>query len=41
MLLRYSLYPLRSDLHMYVGAMLGMRKGDLLGHEVRKSKALL
>ena len=24
-----------SDLHMYVGAMPGMRKGDLLGHEVQ------
>ncbi len=24
-----------SDLHMYVGAMPGMTKGDLLGHEVR------
>jgi Zn-dependent alcohol dehydrogenase len=23
-----------SDLHMYMGAMPGMRKGDLLGHEV-------
>ena len=24
-----------SDLHMYTGAMPGMTKGDLLGHEVR------
>ena len=23
-----------SDLHMYTGALPGMRKGDLLGHEV-------
>ena len=26
-----------SDLHMYMGAMPGMRKGDLLGHEVRST----
>lgn len=27
-----------SDLHMYMGAMPGMRKGDLLGHEVRSTR---
>ena len=29
-----------SDLHMYVGAMPGMRKGDLLGHEVRRNSTI-
>ena len=29
-----------SDLHMYVGAMPGMRKGDLLGHEVQRLQML-